>query len=179
MMDRMIRARPAQLADAPALGRVHVRAWRAAYRGLMPAGYLEGLSAEDREAMWHRIVSRPRDRSRVIVAERDGATVGLAAIGPVDGPADAEDVGELFSINVDPDHWGAGAGRTLIDSVHRELAELGFTETVLWVHPENQRARHFYERAGWTCDEATREAEVLGVVVPEVRYRRPLLSGQT
>jgi L-amino acid N-acyltransferase YncA len=145
----------------------------------MPVAYLDGLSAEERAAMWHRAVSRPPDRRRVIVAERDGTIVGFAAMGPVRDVANAEDEGELYSINVDPDHWGAGVGRTLIDSVHRELAALAFTDAVLWVHPENQRARRFYDRAGWMCDDVAREAEFLGLVVPEVRYGRLLAGGQT
>jgi ribosomal protein S18 acetylase RimI-like enzyme len=160
--------------DAPQMGSVHVRAWQAAYRGLMPDAYLDGLLAGERAAMWHRGISTPRDRSRVIIAERNGTLVGFAAIGPAGDPADGGDEGQLYSINVDPDHWRMSAGRTLLDAADRELAALGFREAVLWVHPGNQRARAFYERAGWTCDDAFQEAEVLGVVVPEVRYRRPL-----
>ena len=49
---------------------------------------------------------------------------------------------------------------------------MGFAETVLWVLPAIARARRFYEIAGWVCDGTERTMEVLGVVVPEVRYRR-------
>jgi len=42
------------------------------------------------------------------------------------------------------------------------------------VLPDNARARRFYEVAGWTTDGTRRTSEVLGVVVPEVRYRRRL-----
>jgi RimJ/RimL family protein N-acetyltransferase len=42
------------------------------------------------------------------------------------------------------------------------------------VLPGNHRARRFYEVAGWEDDGARRTSEVLGVVVPEVRYRRRL-----
>jgi class 3 adenylate cyclase/MFS family permease len=42
------------------------------------------------------------------------------------------------------------------------------------VLPGNRRARRFYEAAGWVADGAERSAEVQGVVVPEVRYRRRL-----
>jgi hypothetical protein len=43
---------------------------------------------------------------------------------------------------------------------------------VLRVLPANARARRFYEIAGWVADGTERTMEVLGVVVPEVRYRR-------
>ena len=49
---------------------------------------------------------------------------------------------------------------------------MGFAESVLWVLPGNARARRFYEVAGWVADGSSRESEVLGVSVPEVRYRR-------
>jgi RimJ/RimL family protein N-acetyltransferase len=51
---------------------------------------------------------------------------------------------------------------------------LGYTEAVLWVLPNNARACRFYEVAGWITDGIQRTSEVLGVVVPEVRYRRRL-----
>jgi len=38
-----VTVRYATVGDAPALGRVHVRAWLAAYRGQMPDDYLDGL----------------------------------------------------------------------------------------------------------------------------------------
>ena len=43
---------------------------------------------------------------------------------------------------------------------------------MLRVLPANARARRFYEIAGWVADGTERTMEVLGVVVPEVRYRR-------
>jgi RimJ/RimL family protein N-acetyltransferase len=42
---------------------------------------------------------------------------------------------------------------------------------VLWVVPDNTRARRLYESEGWTVDGVSRDEEVLGVVVTEVRYR--------
>src|SRR5919107_604708 len=48
----MVTVRPATVADAPAMGRVHVRAWQAAYRGQMPDAYLDGLRPEQRAAGW-------------------------------------------------------------------------------------------------------------------------------
>ncbi|HEV3014711.1 MAG TPA: GNAT family N-acetyltransferase [Actinomycetota bacterium] len=165
----MATVRPARVGDAPAMGRLHVRAWQAAYRGHMPDDYLDGLRAEDRAAGWERALGLQRPRGAVLVAEQAGEVVGFANVGPAQEP---EGAGELYAINVDPDHWGTGAGRALLQAAQAELARLGFAETVLWVLPGNARARRVYERAGWVADGAERSAEVLGVVVPEVRYRR-------
>ena len=54
------------------------------------------------------------------------------------------------------------------------LTEDGFPTAVLWVHPGNERACGFYEARGWELEEAERIQEVWGIMVPEVRYRRPL-----
>jgi ribosomal protein S18 acetylase RimI-like enzyme len=75
---------------------------------------------------------------------------------------------------VDPDAWGRGFGQALLLAATDALSEAGFREALLWVHPGNERARAFYERFGWGSDGGQRQEEVLGVLVPEVRYRRPL-----
>jgi GNAT superfamily N-acetyltransferase len=169
-----VTVRHARVGDAAALGRVHVRAWQAAYRGQLPDDYLDGLRPEDRAAGWERGLRRDRARDPVLVAERDGRVVGFAALRAAEDP---EGAGELNAINVDPDHWGTGAGRALLAAAEVELARLGYGEAVLWVLPGNRRARRFYEAAGWVADGAERTAEVFGVVVAEVRYRRWLERG--
>ena len=165
----MAAVRPATVTDATAMGRLHVRAWQAAYRGHMPDDYLDGLRAEDRAAGWERVLGLERAQGAVLVAERAGEVVGFANLGPAQDP---EGAGELYAINVDPDHWGGGAGRALLGAAQAELDRMGFAESVLWVLPGNARARRFYEIAGWVADGASRTAEVFGVMVPEVRYRR-------
>jgi ribosomal protein S18 acetylase RimI-like enzyme len=165
----MVTVRPATVADAPAMGRLHVRAWQAAYRGHMPDDYLDGLRASERAAGWERVLGVERPGCAVLVAERDGEVVGFANVGPAQDP---EGAGELYAINVDPAHWGTGAGRALLEAAQAELARLGFDETVLWVLPANARARRFYEIAGWASDGTERTVDALGVTIPEVRYRR-------
>ncbi|NUK37491.1 GNAT family N-acetyltransferase, partial [Streptomyces lunaelactis] len=50
----------------------------------------------------------------------------------------------------------------------------GFAGMLLWVLKENDRARRFYEKAGFAPDGAEEPFEVDGVAVPEVRYARAL-----
>jgi ribosomal protein S18 acetylase RimI-like enzyme len=164
--------RPPKPSDAAALGAVHVRAWQAAYRGgLMPDDYLDLLSAEERAEMWSTALEQPPGprRSRLVVEDASGTAIGFILVGPEEGDDDTP-TGELYAINVDPDYWGTGAGRALHDAGVEALAEAGFDLAVLWVHPDNARARSFYESLGWQSDDVTRQAEVLGVEVPELRY---------
>jgi ribosomal protein S18 acetylase RimI-like enzyme len=172
-----IEIRVPQVEDADALGRVHVRAWQAAYTGgLMPDEYLESLSVAERAAMWRSSLENPsRARGTRLVATIDNKVVGFALVGPAGGDPDAP-VGELYAINVDPDHWGSGAGPALIDAAMEALRSSGFVSAVLWVHPENGRACSFYARRGWVADDVDRQQEVLGVEVPETRLSLALAA---
>jgi GNAT superfamily N-acetyltransferase len=109
----MVTVRPATPPDAPAMGRLHVRAWQAAYRGHMPDAYLDGLRPTDRAAYWRGALGRDDLQGAILVVERDGEVAGFAALGPAQEPAGA---GELYAINVDPHHWGTGAGRALLQA---------------------------------------------------------------
>lgn len=171
-----VTVREPTVADARALGRVHVRAWQAAYRGgLMPDEYLDGLEVGDRVRMWEEGLGRPtRPRSaRLLAEDAEGTVTGFITVGPSDGNVDSE-VGEVYALNVEPDAWGEGYGGVLLGAGTRALSGAGFGEAVLWVHPGNRRARRFYEHNGWRSSGQERLQEVLDVEVPELQYRRPL-----
>ncbi len=44
--------RPANVADADAIGALHVAAWRETYTGILPDEMLAALSVEARRTMW-------------------------------------------------------------------------------------------------------------------------------
>ena len=161
--------RPARADDVDDLGRVHVRAWQGAYRGVMPDDYLDALDPNERAAMWAEFLDRPQPDQRLHVVTADAGVVGFACFGTCRDSEDAA-LGELYAINLDPSHWGRGLGRRLLSEVVHELAAFG-DAAVLWVVPENARARGLYESAGWVDDGGRRHDEVLGARVDEMRYR--------
>lgn len=153
--------RPAVPADALAVARIHVRAWQAGYRGLLPAAYLDGLRAEDRAA---RYTFDRLDGPRTTVAVVDGAIAGFSTIHGA----------ELSALHVDPDAWGRGIGRALIARARADLAAAGVTDAHLWLLAGNTRAARFYERDGWTSDGTRRSDVVWGATVDEIAYQRRL-----
>ena len=167
--------REAVEADANAMGHLHVRAWQRAYRGVMPDEYLDGLQAQDRIAMWQGRISRT-DLPPLLVAVVADDVVGFAAFGAVQAPTTPPACGELYAMNLDPDHWGRGIGRVLLRRVTEALVAMGYEEAVLWVVPENQRARALYESEGWVADGGVSTEEILGVTVTDIRYRKPLVA---
>jgi hypothetical protein len=46
--------RSATPGDARAIATIHVEAWRAAYRGIVPDEYLDSLSIDGRESTWRQ-----------------------------------------------------------------------------------------------------------------------------
>ena len=169
--------RPAAVEDADAIGAVHVRAWQAAYRGVMPDEYLDGLRAQDRADGWRRHLTSLRPDQKVLVVDDDrDRVVGFAAFGCERGSETSQDVGELYAINLDPGVWDRGIGRALLRRATDELAAAGYAEVVLWVVPQNLRARHLYESEGWIDNNVKRDDKILGVTVPEMLYRRLLVE---
>lgn len=165
--------RDALSSDADAMGHLHVRAWQRAYRGVMPDEYLDDLRADERVDMWRSVIAQS-DRPLPLVACLADQPVGFAAYGAARSSVPTPSCGQLYAMNLDPDHWGRGIGRLLLQQVTLALAEMGFEEAVLWVVPENVRARALYESDGWRADGGRSTEEVLGVTVTDIRYRKSL-----
>jgi ribosomal protein S18 acetylase RimI-like enzyme len=173
MPSAIIHMRRARAADARAIADVHVRTWREAYHDLLPAEFLAALDVDARERHWgSELAVMPADRMPWL-ADSHGEVVGFASIGPsrdVDaGPA----TGEIYAIYVVPDFWARGVGADLLRRAEHDLLEHGYTDATLWVLADNERARRFYERAGWWLD-GERLDKIGGFEIREVRYRRML-----
>ena len=61
--------READIEDAPAVAGIHVRAWLAAYRGLMPDEWLDGVTVKQRTQSWREILAGARDPGSTLVGE--------------------------------------------------------------------------------------------------------------
>ena len=75
---------------------------------------------------------------QVIVAELDGEVAGFAAVVG----------GELDGLFVEPDMWGGGIGRALVDAATHEARKRGLALKVI----ANPRARRFYEHCGFSVE---------------------------
>ena len=169
-----MRIREAEPTDAQAIASIHVRAWQDAYRGQLSDEYLEGLRVEDRVGMQRRMLAEPREGWSTWVALDDDAVVGFAVTGPSED-ADADDrTGEVYAIYLEPDRVGTGVGRSLFEHALGDLRSRGFKQATLWVLETNERARRFYERAGWKTDGTTTSERVDCEMRPTVRYRTTL-----
>jgi GNAT superfamily N-acetyltransferase len=151
---------------------VHVRAWVAAYRGLLTDASLDALSVKDKEIAWKDALAD--DDRPIWVAEQDGQVLGFVATGPVEGDAPDPDTGEVYAIYIEPDLLGTGLGGELFAHAVDGLRRRGFTRAVLWVLEGNERARRFYEKAGWVADGVVTEQRMDCENRPTVRYAADL-----
>lgn len=165
--------RRADRGDADAIAAVHVSSWRAAYRGLLPQDFLDGLDVEHRRDVWWRQLTEPGEVIAVLIAARGPQTLGFASLTQA-RDSDGDRIGEVAAIYVAPWSWGTGVGRALMDAAVTTLTQAGFAEATLWVLSGNDRALSFYRAAGWHPDGTTRTDAIGGQQVLQLRLRRSL-----
>ncbi|NLT74082.1 MAG: GNAT family acetyltransferase [Chloroflexi bacterium] len=98
-----------------------------------------------------------RDRELFLVAEGDGAIIGVV-MGGWDGRR-----GWIHHLAVAPDFRGLGLGRSLVAAIEERLCEVGCLKVNLLVRRENRAARQLYEHLGY------REAPTLVAMGKELR----------
>ena len=195
----MVVIRAGSAAHAAQIAAVQRETWFAAYEGVIAPEVIDRVTVPDDGARIRQSFrTRPWQRMLVAVdsgagdpgasdsgASASGGIVGYASFGPetdvLNAPwphpltADGEGgrVAELYALYVRPDWWSTGTGRALMEKVLARSAAAGYRFITLWVLRDNQRARRFYERAGFAPDGATNVLTGLGGV-HEVRYHRRL-----
>ncbi len=98
--------------------------------------------------------------ARVLTEEIEGCVVGFALL-------ENESMHRLFVL---PEFWGKGVAARLHDEALDVWRNLGVVEARLWVLEENERARRFYERHGWS-DDGMREPTQFPPYPVRLRYR--------
>jgi ribosomal protein S18 acetylase RimI-like enzyme len=173
----VITVRRGRPADGPAIGAVHVAAWRSAYAGILPDGYLARLSTSRQAAYYDSAI---RSGVGVHVAAASGADLAPGGAGPrvigfaTGGPARdsrwttpvAE--GEIETLYVLDDWRERGVGRRLMRAAAAHLASAGCRSAFVWVLRANPN-RWFYERLGGKAA-AESTVRVGGTALVQIAY---------
>jgi GNAT superfamily N-acetyltransferase len=163
-METAITTRPAEYADVFAIAAFQTAVWNEAYRGLVPASYLERTTVADRELRWADRIGR---RSILLAESGDGGIARLVGVAS-SSPRDDERPGpvlELNSLYVARGMRNAGLGARLVDELLRGAP------AVVWVFAANLRAVVFYENCGFALDGQETVDDDTGL--PELRMSRP------
>jgi GNAT superfamily N-acetyltransferase len=135
----------------------------------MPEEVLAEMTRFERAPRWQAALARDSEQ-RVWIAERDGRGLGFLAWGPARDADLDRGTAELNSLYVDEEAAGSGLAARLMDQALREMGEVPYRRSVLWVLENNARARRFYERSGWAADGARKVIREWGGELPSVRY---------
>ena len=148
----------ATLADASALARVFIAAWRSSYPDILDPDALEMWEPAATEAWMRELIATPGEAT-VVTFAADGKISGFTRYGP-----DPDDPlrGQIYSVYVDPAHKRRGVGATLGRHAVEALAALGFRDVSLWVFEANAPARGLYSSLAF-------EPNGTGRVEPEFR----------
>ncbi|MFN2489137.1 MAG: GNAT family N-acetyltransferase [Actinomycetota bacterium] len=169
-------AREATPKDARDIARINVLSWKASVQGHLPCDRLEGLEAtiDERSAYWVQIATDSSPGDVLLVVEAADEVIGFIHALPSRDPFGSGRVAEIVTLFVEPQLWGQGAGKMLLDEALERLRAAGYTRVTLWVLDFNDRARRFYEAAGFQLDRSTKQSEFEGNALTEVRYRKEL-----
>lgn len=159
---------PAGPADAEALARVHVTAWRETYRGLLPDAFLARMSEPGHARRFRHELLRPGPHDVTLAALNPYGVFGYVSGGP--SRAGVEGEAEIATLYLLRSAQGRGVGRRLLTDAVRALAAHGAQTLMISVLAQNAPARAFYERLGGLADDPREEAGPGGRVW-EVSYR--------
>ena len=158
-METAISTRAAGYADVFAIARFQTTVWNEAYRGLVPASYLERTTVADRELRWADRIGL-RD---ILLAERGADIVGVASSSTRTDERPGPRL-ELNSLYVAHGMRSGGLGSRMLSELLRDAP------AVLWVFSANSRAISFYEGCGFAPDGQETLDDDTGL--PEVRMSR-------
>jgi L-amino acid N-acyltransferase YncA len=174
-----VSVRPARPDDAAEIGRLQVDTWRTAYKTILPAPVLDGLSANDAGTTWAAaIAAPPSSHHHVLVAQEQEWCVGFAAFGPADeledGDPEPATTVSLAPILVEP-RWGRrGHGSRLLAATVDHARADGMTRAVAWIPEADAATRAFLESAGWAQDGLVRALDTGAGELREIRLHTSL-----
>ena len=159
--------RLARPADAAEVARVYIASWQDTYPSVVPHAFLCAMTVKGQAQRWENTIKR-RAPDLVLVAESPKhGIIGMASLGPARDRGIGFD-GEVYTLYIDPDFYGRGAGRALLHGAFAAMRERQFRSCVIWAHARNN-ARFFYEAMGGKLI-AERVVHMMGESMPEAGF---------
>lgn len=173
--------------DYAQMSKIHAEGWRKAYVDAIPNDFMEREITDDRWIPFFQGTFSTGVNHGLLVYDGDKpvccACYGPARIeaGPQSGTVckfqskEYAGWGEIISFYTLPEQTGKGYGSLLMEEVLHRLKQDGFTKCFLYVLRENEGARRFYERYGFTWNGTYEEIPFPpDTVCIDLRYTRDL-----
>ncbi len=136
--------RPAALSDVEGMSVVVDSAWRENYRDIFPPEIIGKFTGQHRRDSFRKLLERGVD---IRVLTVDGEIAALCAF---QRSGALPDCAEIILMYVHPKHQRQGYGGRLLSYVLEELRRGGYTSAALDTAEQNEGARRFYEKQGFT-----------------------------
>jgi ribosomal protein S18 acetylase RimI-like enzyme len=154
--------------DAHCIATIHVEAWQAAYRGVVPDSVLQRQSVEKRLAFWAKHLNSRS--SHTLIAQDNGEVVGWIDFG-ICRDTDAQADAEVYALYLDPTQLRRGIGSALWRAMLEQVTGDGQRRVAVWVLADHHPARRFYEAMSGNLDETNEKRELFdGMELREIRY---------
>lgn len=160
-----MKVRKAVLSDAKGIAIVQVDSWRTTYKGIVSDDYLQKLSYEEHEKIWHGAISQ---KTMYVAEDNDGKIVGFSIGGKERSGNYPDYKGEVYAIYILQEHQGKGIGTLLMKPVVADFLEEHITTMAVYVLEDND-ARFFYEALGAKKIDSV-EIEIGGKKLTELVY---------
>jgi GNAT superfamily N-acetyltransferase len=156
--------------DAPLIAGMHAQSWASAYRGILPADFLDREMTAERATHWNtRFDELSGGVGEVLIAMQGDRAIGFICLVAPD---------ENGSVLVDnlhalPGAKGSGLGTAMLSVAAQWARGRGATSMHLYVLEPNVAAIGFYESRGWKL--AGREDDTMGgIAIIALRYVLPV-----
>ena len=140
METSVVQVRLAKREDSLSLAEIHAKAWRGAYRGIIPHVSLERMIAHRGPGWWDEALAAHRPP---LVLEFSGKPIGYTTFGR-SRSGGSPFQGEIFELYLEPVYQGLGFGRQLFVGARERLAERRLKGLVIWALADNDGACNFY-----------------------------------
>ena len=161
------RLRLATVADAAALARVFVSAWRGSYGGIVPQAVLDALDERD-IADWLGTLTSSNGPTTWVVETSSSEIVAFSRHGA--DPSDSRR-GHIYSLYVAPAASGQGIAKALLEHDLQLLSSRGLDTVTLWVFEDNRAAAQSLRRPSDSSLTVPRRVETQ-YETQEIRLRR-------
>lgn len=156
--------------DAYDYAACHISCWLSAYKGIISDEFLSSLpnEMERREERYREAFTKPDSCEHYCVMHAERMIGSLV----IDKSRDEDKLlaGEVIAIYLLDEFWSKGYGIKMMDYAVDKLKHRGHSEIILWTFQQNERARRFYEKYGFTFDGAKKEMTNWGGPLTVVRY---------
>ena len=153
--------------DAKTISHIHASSWKSAYRGIIPQQYLDELQDD----FWVNAFQGwiEADTVTVLLIYDQESAAGCVAYGK-SRDKKLPEWGEIVSLYLLPEYLGKGYGRKLLQAALDDLKIAGYNSVYLWVLENNEIAKKFYERNGFTFNNDKYSFEIMKEPFEDIRY---------